>query len=91
MKYTFILLILITLVHCETDPFRDKKRKADKYRIMALIGHNTESKSVVDVDSETYDTYNISDKYSGGTIYYKYKEKGKYFFVISKITRDAIQ
>lgn len=90
MKVLTVYLFLIFL-GCGTDPFRDQKRKTSKYKIAALIGHYSETKTVVQVDEQTYNAYRIGDTYSKGTVVNKYIDSKFYFFVISKITRDASQ
>jgi hypothetical protein len=90
MRYIIIALVILNFVNCEADPLRDKKRNTDKYKLAAILGHNSETKSTVQVNQETYEKYNISDSYSGGTISYKYIEKKFYYFVISKITKDSL-
>lgn len=86
-----LMLFFLFIIGCETDPFRDEKRKTSKYKIAAVLGHYTETKSTVQVDAETYNSYKIGDTYSKGTVINKYIENKFYFFVISKITRDASQ
>ncbi len=88
MRYALIILAVLQFAFCKSDPKGDKRRSTDKYKIAAILGHNSETKTTVQVDSETYDKYNISDKYSGGAISYKYTEKKLFYFVISKITKD---
>lgn len=85
------VILLMFFMGCETDPFRDQKRRSSKYKIAALIGHYTQTISTVQVDKTTYDSYNVGDTYSKGTINYKYIENEYYFFVIAKIARDEKQ
>ncbi|HMV81467.1 MAG TPA: hypothetical protein PKA14_26305 [Leptospiraceae bacterium] len=85
------VILLMFFLGCETDPFRDQKRRSSKYKIAALIGHYTETKSVVQVDEQTYNAYKIGDSYSKGTVVNKYIDSRFFFFVISKIARDASQ
>ena len=88
MKHSIVILAILQLLYCDSDPNSDKRRKTNKYKIAAIVCHNSEAKSVVQVDSETYAKYNISDTYSGGKISLKYIENKFFYFVISKITKD---
>ena len=52
MKHSIVILAILQLLYCESDPNSDKRRKTNKYKIAAIVGHNSEAnpdvKSAVD-------------------------------------------